>query len=116
MADELPDIDSVLGSVRAVVHRLDVIKNKIENLRVRRPSPSGAVIPEVDTKGRLTSLYLAPGTVDRFSSAELIVEIMTGIRDSVAEAAEQTRVIVDSINDEDPSADETKGPDERQAG
>lgn len=116
MADELPDIDSVLASVRAVVYRLDVIEDQIENLRVRRPSPSGAVIPEVDTKGRLTSLYLAPGTVDRFSSAELVAEIMAGIRDSVAEAAEQTRLIVDSINDEEPGADEATGPNERQAG
>lgn len=110
MADELPDIDTVLASVRTVVHRLEAIEEKIENLRVRRPSPSGAVIPEVDTKGRLTSLYLAPGTVDRFSSADLVAEIMTGLRNSIAEAAEQTRMILDSINDEDPSNDETADP------
>ncbi|BDT85721.1 hypothetical protein [Nocardia cyriacigeorgica] len=95
MTDIHPDVQAALDMARDLRHRIADMREKIDAIRARRPSPSGAVIPEVDAMGRLTGLYLAPGTVDRFSSPELVHEIMAAIRDSADDAGRQYRLIMD---------------------
>ncbi|NEW40678.1 hypothetical protein GV794_01375 [Nocardia cyriacigeorgica] len=95
MSDIHPDVQAALDMARDLRHRIADMREKIDSIRARRPSPSGAVIPEVDAMGRLTGLYLAPGTVDRFESAELVHEIMAAIRDSSADAGRQYRLVMD---------------------
>ena len=95
MSDIHPDVQAALDSARELRHRIADMREKIDNIRARRPSPSGAVIPEVDAMGRLTDLYLAPGTTARLTDVELIAEIMAAIRESSADAERQYQSIMD---------------------
>ena len=90
-----PDVQAALDAARDLRHRIADMRERIDAIRARRPSPSGAVIPEVDAMGHLTDLYLAPGTTTRFTGAELAAEIMAAIRESSADAARQYRAIMD---------------------
>lgn len=92
-----PDVQAALDAARELRHRIADMRERIDEVRARRPSPSGTVIPEVDAMGRLTSLYLAPGVVDRFSCEELVAEIMAGIRESTQDAARQYQVIMETV-------------------
>ncbi|MBO0855612.1 MAG: YbaB/EbfC family nucleoid-associated protein [Nocardia sp.] len=94
MSDIHPDVQAALDAARDLRHRIADLRERIDSIRSRRPSPSGAVIPEVDAMGRLTDLYLAPGTVDRFEAEELAAEIMAAIRESSADAGRQYHVIM----------------------
>ncbi|WP_330232516.1 hypothetical protein OHA40_08500 [Nocardia sp. NBC_00508] len=91
-----PDVQAALDAARDLRHRIAEMREKIDNIRARRPSPNGAVIPEVDAMGRLTDLYLAPGTAARLTSPELINEIMSAIRESTADAARQYESVMDA--------------------
>jgi phosphomannomutase len=84
-----PEAQAALDRIREFTHALNDMVEQIGHIRARRPSPSGAVIPEVDGVGRLTDLYIASGTIVRFSNTELVVEIMAAIRESTADAARQ---------------------------
>lgn len=101
MSNIHPDVQAALAAARDLRHRIADMRERIDSVRARRPSPSGLVIPEVDAMGRLTNLYLQPGTVNRFTSDELVAEIMAAIRESTADAARQYKTIMDtSITDE----------------
>ena len=102
MTDIHPDVQAALDAARELRHKIADLREKIDGIRARRPSPSGAVIPEVDAMGRLVGLYLAPGTVDRFESDELVTEIVTAIQESTADAARQ----YEQLMDRDPWSDE----------
>ncbi|WP_433525814.1 YbaB/EbfC family nucleoid-associated protein [Nocardia pseudovaccinii] len=102
MSDIHPDVQAALDAARELRHKIADLREKIDGIRARRPSPSGAVIPEVDAMGRLVGLYLAPGTVDRLESDELVTEIVAAIRESTADAARQ----YEQLMDKDPWADE----------
>ncbi|WP_280393737.1 hypothetical protein [Nocardia brasiliensis] len=84
-----PDVQAALDAARDLRHRIAELREKIDGIRARRPSPSGAVIPEVDAMGRLVDLYLVSGTAARMNSAELIAEVMAAIHESTADAARQ---------------------------
>lgn len=105
MSNIHPDVQAALDAARELRHRIADMRERIDAVRARRPSPSGLVIPEVDAMGRLTSLYLAPGTADRFTSEELSAEIMAAIRESTSDAARQYQVIMDTAVIEEPGAD-----------
>jgi hypothetical protein len=90
-----PDVQAALDAARELRHRIADLRERIDSIKARRPSPSGLVVPEIDAMGRLTSLYLSPGTADRFDNAELVTEIMTAIRESTADATRQYRTIMD---------------------
>jgi YbaB/EbfC DNA-binding family protein len=112
MSDIHPDVRAALDAARELRHRIADIRERIDNIRARRPSPSGAVIPEVDAMGRLTALYLAPGTADRFENQELVTEIVAAIRESTADAARQYRVVMDSlVPDKDNEAHAERTPE-----
>ncbi|MEV5840084.1 hypothetical protein [Nocardia sp. NPDC052112] len=96
MSDIHPDVQAALDAARDLRHRIADLREKIDGIRARRPSPSGAVVPEVDAMGKLTNLYLAPGTVDRLECADLVTEIMAAIRESTADAARQYENIMGS--------------------
>ncbi|MFX0574687.1 hypothetical protein [Nocardia nepalensis] len=96
MSDIHPDVQAALDAARNLRHRIADLRERIDGIRARRPSPSGAVVPEVDAMGKLTGLYLAPGTVDRFESPDLVTEIMAAIRESTADAARQYENIMDT--------------------
>lgn len=102
MSDIHPDVQAALDAARELRHKIADLREKIDSIRARRPSPSGAVIPEVDAMGRLVGLYLAPGTVDRFESDELVSEIVSAIRESTADAARQ----YEQLMDRDPWSDD----------
>ncbi|WP_067721536.1 hypothetical protein [Nocardia yamanashiensis] len=111
MSDIHPDVQAALDAARDLRHRIADMREKINAIRARRPSPSGGVLPEVDAMGRLTDLYLAPGTTERFDNAGLVAEIMAAIRDSTADAGRQYQALMDA----DPwplseTADESKQP------
>lgn len=96
MSDIHPDVQAALDAARNLRHRIADLREKIDGIRARRPSPSGAVVPEIDAMGKLTGLYLAPGTTARFENAELVTEIMAAIRESTADAARQYENIMDT--------------------
>ncbi|MEV0297675.1 hypothetical protein [Nocardia sp. NPDC050710] len=107
-----PNVQAALDAARDLRHRIADLREKIDGIQARRPSPSGAVIPEVDAMGRLTGLYLAPGTAARMSSPELVHEIVTAIRESAADAARQYQVLMDDVTpweNEPASADAAAG-------
>ncbi|WP_442024343.1 hypothetical protein [Nocardia sp. 2YAB30] len=86
---------SALESGRALVHAIDDMMERVDQIRARRPSPSSRVIPEVDAMGRLTDLYIAPGAIaSSASSQELVDDIMAAIRDSTIDAARQHKLVV----------------------
>ncbi|WP_329412006.1 hypothetical protein OG563_06175 [Nocardia vinacea] len=103
MSDIHPDVQAALDAARNLRHRIADLREKIDGIRARRPSPSGAVVPEVDAMGKLTGLYLAPGTTARFENAELVTEIMAAIRESTADAARQYENIMDTDTWPDPA-------------
>ena len=90
-----PDVQAALDAARELRHKIADLRERIDAIRARRPSPSGAVIPEVDAMGRLTGLYFAPGTCDRFTCDELNTEIMAAIRESTLDAARRYRTVMD---------------------
>ncbi|WP_245547083.1 YbaB/EbfC family nucleoid-associated protein [Nocardia brevicatena] len=103
MSDIHPDVQAALAAARDLRHRIADMRERIDTVRARRPSPSGLVIPEVDAMGRLTNLYLEPGTVNRFTGEELAAEIMAAIRESTADAARQYRTIMDTTIVDEPA-------------
>lgn len=105
MSDIHPDVQAALDAARDLRHRIADMRERIDAIRARRPSPSGSVIPEVDAMGRLTSLYLTPGTADHFTGAELVSEVMAAIKESTADAARQYQVVMDAVVHD---ADETQ--------
>ena len=95
MSEIHPYVQAALDAARELRHRIADLRERIDGIRARRPSPSGAVIPEVDAVGRLTGLYFAPGTCDRFTCEELNAEIMAAIRESTLDAARRYRSVMD---------------------
>ncbi|MEV0044978.1 hypothetical protein AB0H60_16115 [Nocardia rhamnosiphila] len=89
-----PDTAAALDSSRTFVHAVDDMLEEIDKIRARRPSPSSRVIPEVDGMGRLTDLYIAPGTVATFGPQALVSEIMAAIQDSTVDALRQHQLTV----------------------
>ncbi|MEU0507005.1 hypothetical protein [Nocardia sp. NPDC005998] len=86
---------SALESSQALVHAADDMLERIDRIRARRPSPTGRVIPELDAMGKLTDLYIAPGTIAHAPSMqELVADIMAAIRDSTTDAARQHEIAV----------------------
>ncbi|MEU4314144.1 hypothetical protein [Nocardia sp. NPDC024068] len=102
-----PDVQAALDAARQLRHRIADMRERIDDVRARRPSPSGAIIPEVDAMGRLTSLYMAPGTADRFTSDELAADVMAAIRESTQDAARQYQVIMETVITENESEDQS---------
>ncbi|MFQ6230285.1 hypothetical protein [Nocardia sp. NPDC002869] len=91
-----PETAEVLARGRAFVHAAADMLESIEEIRSRRPSPSGRVIPEVDGMLRLTDMYIAPGTIA--SSADLsglAADIMAAITESTIDAARQHERVID---------------------
>lgn len=85
-----PHTVKALAQSRELVDSASDMFERIERIRARRPSPSGRVIPEVDGMGRLTDMYIAPGTIAAAgSSHELVADIMSAIRESTTDAARQ---------------------------
>jgi hypothetical protein len=91
-----PDVQAALDAARELRHRIADLRERIDGIRARRPSPGGGVVPEVDAMGRLTGLYLAPGVAAKFGGAGLVGEIMAAIRESTADAGLQYRTVMDN--------------------
>ncbi|MEU2014223.1 hypothetical protein [Nocardia sp. NPDC019302] len=86
MREVHPYVRAGRSMVRELRHRIADMRDMADAIVARRPSPSGLVIPEVDSMGRLRDLYLAPGTCDRFGNSELVAEIMAAITESTEDA------------------------------
>ncbi|MFQ6328049.1 hypothetical protein ACLMAL_18175 [Nocardia sp. CWNU-33] len=84
-----PEVQLVFRAQRELQHRIAEVRERADGIVARRPSPSGLVIPEVDCLGRLTDLYLAPGTCARFDNQGLAADIMAAIIESTADAKRQ---------------------------
>ncbi|MBF6414588.1 hypothetical protein [Nocardia cyriacigeorgica] len=98
-----PDTVAALENGRATVHAVDAMLERIEGIRARRPSPTSRVIPEVDGLGRLTDLYIAPGTIANSANAqELVADIMAAIRESALDAAQQHRIALTEMRPPEP--------------
>jgi hypothetical protein len=90
-----PETVEVLARGRALAHALADMLERVQRIRVRRPSPSGRVIPEVDGTLRLTDMYIAPGTIAHSrDSRELAADIMAAINESTLDAARQHRLAI----------------------
>ncbi|MGW0177739.1 hypothetical protein [Nocardia sp. NPDC003345] len=89
-----PDVRAGLAMMRELRHRVAAVRERADEIFARRPSPSGLVIPEVDARGRLRDLYLAPGTCARFGSEELAAEILAAISESSADARRQYSIVM----------------------
>ncbi len=71
-----------------MAHAVADMLERIQRIRVRRPSPSGRVIPEVDGTLRLTDMYIAPGTIAHSTDyRDLAADIMAAITESTLDAA-----------------------------
>lgn len=89
-----PKTVAALETGRELVHAVDDMLARVDRIRARRPSPSSRVIPEVDAMGRLTDLYIAPGTIaNAADSRELATDIMAAIQESTADAIRQYRIV-----------------------
>jgi hypothetical protein len=89
---------AALESARALMYAVDEMNEKVASIRARRPSKTSLVIPEVDAMGRLTDLYIAPGTLAAFSDPrDLVTEIMGAIEESTIDAARQHRAVLMEI-------------------
>ncbi|WP_174565948.1 hypothetical protein [Nocardia uniformis] len=97
MRETHPHVRATQAMIRALRHRAAEVRERPDRIVARRPSPSGAVIPEVNAKGHLLNLYLAPGTCTRFDDQELVAEIMAAILESTQDARQQYRI---AMNDE----------------
>ncbi|WP_433574701.1 hypothetical protein [Nocardia brasiliensis] len=97
MSDIHPDVQAALDAAKELRNRIADLREKIDGIRARRPSPSGAVIPEVDAMGRLTDLYLAPGTSARMNGAQLAAELMAAIEESTSDATRQYDGLMGSV-------------------
>lgn len=85
-----PDTVAALESSKTTIHAVEDLLERIDNIRARRPSPSGRVIPEVDGLGRLTGMYIAPGTIQQSRDRhELVNDIMAAINESTDDALRQ---------------------------
>lgn len=85
-----PHTVRALAQSRELVDSASGMLERIDQIRARRPSSSGRVIPEVDGFGRLTDMYIAPGTIAAANSShELVADIMGAIQESTADAARQ---------------------------
>ena len=89
-----PVVQAARESAREFSNALFDMADQIDQVRARRPSPHGSVIPEVDGMGRLTDLYIAPGTIDQFDNDELAAEIMAAILESTADAERRHRIVI----------------------
>ena len=89
-----PETQAALQSAKNLVHTVDEMLERIDGIRARRPSANSRVIPEVDGMGRLTDLYLAPGTIAGSASREeLVSEIVGAIQECTVDAARQHRIV-----------------------
>jgi hypothetical protein len=89
-----PKTVEALALGRALVHTTDDMLDRVGGIRARRPSPSGRVIPEVDGSGRLTDMYIAPGTIAAADPAGLAADIMAAIRESTDDALRQHKIAI----------------------
>ncbi|MEU6587307.1 hypothetical protein [Nocardia sp. NPDC046763] len=89
-----PDVQAGFSMRRELRHRIAEVREQADAIVARRPSPSGLVIPEVDVRGRLRDLYLAPGTCDRFDNQELAAEITAAIVESTEDAKRQYTLVM----------------------
>lgn len=81
-----------------MVHAVADMLERVDRIRARRPSPTTRVIPEVDGMGRLTDLYIAPGTIESFASGrELVADIMAAIQESTTDALRQHVIAVEEM-------------------
>ncbi|MEU4313781.1 hypothetical protein [Nocardia sp. NPDC024068] len=88
-----PETVAALESGQDFVHAVDDMMERVDDIRARRPSPSSRVIPEVDGYGRLTDLYIAPGTIAHSAGqVELAADILAAIQESTVDAARQHRL------------------------
>ncbi|WP_433631341.1 hypothetical protein [Nocardia sp. CA-120079] len=93
-----PDVRAGISLRRELRNRIADMRERADAIVARRPSPSGLVIPEVDVRGRLRDLYLAPGTCARFGNQELVAEIMAAIAESSTDVRRQYQIV---MNDPD---------------
>ncbi|MFJ9370087.1 hypothetical protein ACIRRA_37495 [Nocardia sp. NPDC101769] len=110
MSEMHPDVQAALEAARDLRNRIADIRGRIDAIRARRPSPTGAVVPEIDAMGRLTDLYLAPGSTGQFDCEELVAEIMAAITESTADAGRQYQALMDSDpwHDSEPASATTE--------
>ncbi|MBF6468883.1 hypothetical protein IU427_27510 [Nocardia beijingensis] len=94
MREVHPNVRAGLSMARELRHRIADMRDRSDAIVARRPSPSGLVIPEVDSRGRLRDLYLAPGTCARFGNEELVAEIMAAIAETTEDARRQYRFVM----------------------
>ncbi|MFI5715849.1 hypothetical protein [Nocardia sp. NPDC051750] len=104
MRDIHPSVKIARDATRELRHRIADLRDKVESIVARRPSPSGLVIPEVDAFGRLRDLYLAPGTCARFDNDELVADIMAAVRESAQDARRQYYVVMSDQSSRPPLA------------
>lgn len=110
--DMHPDVQAALDAARDLRNRIADLRERIDAVRSRQPSPSGDAIAEVDAMGRLTNLYLAPGAVERHPGPALAAEIMASITASTDDASHLYHGIMNEPEDYDTPADAKTDPDE----
>lgn len=87
-----PDVLAGLNLARELRYRIADMRERADAIVARRPSPSGLVIAEVDMRGQLRDLYLAPGTCARFDNQQLAAEIVAAIAESAEDARRQYHI------------------------
>ncbi|MGW1738385.1 hypothetical protein ACWCPQ_06190 [Nocardia sp. NPDC001965] len=91
-----PETTAALESARTFIYAVDELEEEVDRIRARRPSATSRVIPEVDAMGRLTDLYIAPGTLAVFKDPRsLVTEIMGAITESTLDAERQHHALLD---------------------
>ncbi|WP_331723046.1 hypothetical protein [Nocardia sp. NBC_00511] len=96
MTELHPNVRAGFAMKRELQHRIDDLCEQTESIVARRPSPTGLVIPEVDARGRLRDLYLAPGSCGQLGNQQLTAEIMAAI---IASTEDAKRKYIAEMND-----------------
>jgi DNA-binding transcriptional regulator YbjK len=102
MSDIHPDVQAALDMARDLRHRIADLRDRIDAIRARLPSPKGYALAEVDAMNRLTGLYLLNNATSRLSGSQLAEEIMASIRQGTAD----TRRQYDNLMAGDATADD----------
>ena len=89
MNDIHPDVQAALDMSRDLRHRIADLRERIDGIRARLPSPNGYALAEVDAMSKLTGLYLLNDATARLSGSALAEEIMASIRDGTDDARRQ---------------------------
>lgn len=85
--------DATLADIQRTRESLMTDEDNLHAIEVRRASPDGTVIPQINYRGELTSLWIQPGTAAKQTASGLAGQIMAALNDCNKEATKRRAAI-----------------------